>query len=191
MALTIPNTIDNTIAANGAHLAGNFGAIKTFVDDLETDLTALEGLVDERVNPSVVLERTTDVGPSTSEYIVVWETETLTNLSSWWTSGTVLTVPAGEGGVYIVNYVGASSFATGTYGQKGALRFRSTTNEEHVVTNYPSSVVSGDPYTTGTVTTSHSSVITLRAGQTFHLHRGSTLENSTLENVKLTLIKVA
>lgn len=193
MPLLIPNTLSNGKPAVGTTVEENFQAVKTFVDALETDLDAAEAAIPAS-NPSVVLERTSDVVvAAASNYDVTWETETLNGLSSWWSSGWTITVPTT--GLYAVSIECKTNYSSGgtTVGWTdgyGMILFDGATDLE-IITDSPSGVVHEQTYLLDT-TRSWGEVVWLIAGQTM----GCKLINTTpdtamdLTNSKITFVKL-
>ena len=93
--LTIPNTIQNGISADGDNLGENFQAIQDWADDHAAEKTYVDAH-----KPVAKFSRTTDVvlaGSASSD--VTWEAETGDTLG-YWESGVNITIPTN--GLYAV-----------------------------------------------------------------------------------------
>lgn len=191
MALSLTHVIANGNSADGPQLDTNYTDIKTFVDTLETDLAAANVAV-AAYNPKVTLVMSTDKAVAAAvDSKITWDTETLDGLSSWWTSGTTLTVPAGEGGVYLFSMEEQSSTTSYYGGAHGGLRLKETYADSYTVTNYPDGETGGDVGSGETFWRSWGTVLTLTAGQTFYVdYIAHPLSATTVQNVQATFIKV-
>lgn len=189
--LTIPNTIQDGITADGNDLGANFAAIKAWADVESAALDAVEAAPGANMTITV-LERTTDMSlpDDAVQYEVTWENET--DPDGWWSSGTTITVPSS--GIYAFTVEGQWDSGGGD-GSTGAMYVRQIAGGGQLVEAYQSAIT--DPTNRRC---SGGNVLTLRAAQTFEVTvtnigggggAGGGGSAVVAENVKLTIVKLA